>query len=378
MSLVLCAATAATEIEIRSPGFSPSRVGPDGSVLEPWGAVTLRLVSPDGAKLEQRQQDNPMPAAVTVATAGSVKLSQTAYRAPIWPAGCDVVQATIENCSDQSAETQIELAVPPKMAIGETVGVIDGRPSLALPTTLQATRQRRDWGCMGGITPLRGWAKPDRPCDPAFKNISAGLGGVPIKYQFRVQAGAAKTLVLGFCESHHEEPAKRIMVATAEGAPPQKMDPIARWGRHVPGLVRFEARDVDHDGLITVAVAPDASAADRNPILNVIWLFGTTAPPDDAILAGNAGTSAEHYVDVGGDKDQSLYPPGNLKYTIPLLPREKRTILLSLRCPDGGPIPDPTTSAWTTYSLHKAAADVWRDRWAEPVATPAPTSSQMK
>lgn len=374
-AIILCAAWAATasaaDIEIRSPGFAPSKVGPDGALIESWGTVALRMVAPEGGTTQQTKQDEPMPAAMTASRAGSLEFRQVAYRAPIWPEGADVIEAAAQNHGAKPAEAVIELAVPAKMSVGETVGMIEGRPSLALPFGLRHAREEREWGCAGGVTPLRGWAKPDRACDPAFKNIAAGMGGVPIRYRFATAPGAAKTVVLGFCETHHQAPNARIMIATVEGAPPQKVDPIARWGRHVPGVLRFAATDSDRDGRLTVTVAPDASSSDHNPILNAIWLFGPTAAPDDAaILSGDASPSAERYVDVGGDADQALYPPGNLRYTIPLLSGETRQILILARCPGAHTVPDPANSVWTATSLRKAAADVWRDRWVESAITP--------
>lgn len=363
-------AAVGAETEILSPGFAPSKVSADGSVIEPWGAVALRLLVPAGAATDQQIQGEPMPAAVTVSKAGPVSLRQIAYRAPIWPEGTDVIEAAAENCGDKSAEAQIELSLPEKMAVGETLGIIEGRPSLALPLKLRPTREEREWGCAGGVSNLRGWAKPNGPCDPAFQNIAAGMGGVPIRYRFAVSPGGAKAVVLGFCESHHTGARSRVMIATVEGALPQNVDPIARWGRHVPGLVRFSATDADRDGRLDVTVAPDPASGDRNPILNAIWIFDPGSVPDDAaILAGAGSPPAERYVDVGGENDQSLYPPGNLRYTIPLKPGERREILVLLRSPGSQAVPDPTAMVWTADALRKAAEDVWRARW--PGSVPA-------
>lgn len=369
----LAVAAASADIEIRSPGFEPSRVAPDGSLIEPWGTVALRLVAPGGAAVEQQKQDEPMPAAITVSKAGPVALRQTAYRAPIWPEGTDVIEALAENGGEQPAEALIELALPEKMNLGEAIGLIEGRPSLTLPRGILPSREERDWGCAGGVSALRGWAKPDRPCDPAFKSVAAGMGGVAIRYRFAIPPGGARTVVLGFCESHHETPNSRMMIATAEGAAPHRIDPVARWGRHVPGVVRFAAIDANRDGRLDVAVAPDPSSADRNPILNAIWVFDPPAAPDDApILAGTSSPAAERYVDVGGENDQSLYPPGNIRYAIPLQPGERRALLFLARCPGARAVADPTTTAWNPASLRKAAADVWKARWPEPAATPTP------
>jgi hypothetical protein len=314
-----------------------------------------------------------LPAAVTTSRAGAVSLVQTAYRAPVWPQGVDVIEAVLKNSGDQAAEACLELRVPEKMAMGERVGSIEGRPSLALPADLSPARDEREWGCAGGVNALPGWGKPNRPCDPAFKSIAAGMGGVPITYRFAVPPGSRKRVVLGFCESHHADAGERIMALSVEGAAPQILDPISRWGRHTPGVVRFDACDADKNGRLQITAAPDATTHDRNPILNAIWIFAAGSPVDDAqLIAGAMNGSAERFVDVGGANDQSLYPPGNLRYTLALKPGEQRRLFLLVRCPGCLAVPDPDASTWNASSLRKAAADVWRDRWTEQVAA-APT-----
>ncbi len=134
----------AQAVEIRSPGFPPTGVGPDGSLAEPWGHIALRLSLPPNAETTQRQQDEPMPAAVTVSAAGDLELRQLAYRAPVWPEGVDVIEATAVNRGKDPTVMEIELSVPEKMAIGDTFGIIEGRPALALPRALSPSREERE------------------------------------------------------------------------------------------------------------------------------------------------------------------------------------------------------------------------------------------
>jgi hypothetical protein len=365
LAVILGTAPAWADVELRSPGLPTSQVAEDGSVIEPWGAVRLRIVEPPGARLtDHRAEQAPMPVAVTCVEADPVTLTQSAYRAPIWPSGVDVLEAALSNKGEAPTQVQLELVLPDDMEIGERIGSVDGRPSLALPANLQPVREQREWGCVGGVKALPGWARPKEECDPAFRNISAGMGGVPITYRFAVEPGAKRTVVLGFCESHHPSAGIRPVVARVEGADERPIDPVDAWGQHVPGLVRFDATDADGDGRLQVTVAPHPRASDRNTILNVLWVFKPNSPVDeDALLAGRLNDRAERYVDVGGENDQGLYKPGNLKYVFQLKPKEEREFFFLIASPGCPSVPDPSLGLWDETSLREAAAEVWRDRW---------------
>jgi hypothetical protein len=358
-------AFARAEVELRSPGFPPSEVAGDGALIEPWGAVRLEIIQPQGAQVtDHRAEETPMPTAVTCAQAGPVTLTQSAFRAPVWPSGVDVIEAELANTGDAPAEVQLEVAVPENMELGESLGSINGTPTLALPTSLQPVREERQWGCTGGVRALPGWAKPNLDCDPAFRNISAGMGGVPITYRFAVQPGGKRTVVLGFCESYHPSSGLRPVVALVEGAEKRPIDPVDAWGQHGPGVVRFDAADANGDGRLEVTVAPHPRASDRNTILNVLWIFEPDTPLDEnKLIAGGLNDQAERYVDVGGRNDQGLYKPGNLKYVLTLQPKAKHEFFFLVRSPGAQSVPDPSLGLWDKASLRKAAADVWQDRW---------------
>jgi hypothetical protein len=358
---------ALADVEIRSPGFQPSKVAADGSLVEPWGAVRLQIIEPPAARVtDHRAEQAPMPVAVTCMEAGPVTLKQSAYRAPIWPSGVDVLEALLANTGQSPTKVQLEVAVPEEMELGEFIGTVKGQPSLALPAGLQPVREERAWGCTGGGAALPGWASPNVQCDPAFRNISAGMGGVPITYRFAVEPGAKRTVVLGFCESHHTSAGVRPVVALVEGEKNRSIDPVDAWGQHVPGVVRFDAADVNRDRRLEVTVAPHPRASDQNPILNVLWIFDPDVPIDNnKLIAGGLNNLAQRYVDVGGKKDQGLYKQGNLKYVIELGPEQQREFFFLVRSPGCRSVPDPSLGLWDKSSLRKAAADVWRDHWEE-------------
>jgi hypothetical protein len=285
----------------------------------------------------------------------------TAYRAPVWPSGVDVLTVRVEETQGQPAAVTLGLDLPAKTRIGHRTATLGGRTVVTFPAPQPGDRPLREWGSCDDATSLPGWAKPIGACDPAFQNIRAGLGGVPIRYQFTVPKGSAANVVLGFCESHATAPNVRPLFCQVEGAPAQTVDPIANWGRHKPGVLQFAARDGNRDGRLDIVVRAATGATDRNPILNVIWIFPATTTVNLAdVLAGKLNATATHYVDVGGANDQSLFPTDKVEYQIHLPANGARELTFCVAC-TGSSAPPPTTSAWTPESLHRAALSVWRD-----------------
>jgi hypothetical protein len=366
VALLLVFTAGAQDRLLQSSGLAPSQVDAEGGLVEDWGRLVLRLEQPAEATVtEQRYDASPVPAAFTTWTAGPLVLTETAYRAPIWPGGVDVLESQILNAGTEGVDVRLAVDVPEGTQVGDRVGVLGGRPVLAMPKDLEPVREELSWGHTGGLTPLPGWAQPQGECDPAFRNISAGMGGTPIVYRFAVPAGAARTVVLGFCESFHSAALKRPLVARVEGAPDQEIDPVGAWGRHVPGGLSFLAKDENQDGRLEVAVLPHPKAEDKNPILNALWVFAPETAVDVAqAVRGTLNGAAEYFVDVGGEKDQLLYKSGKVLYEFRLEPGARQDLLFLVACPGGGPVPDPRRTAWTAASLRKAGAEVasgWKE-----------------
>jgi hypothetical protein len=277
----------------------------------------------------------------------------------------DVLTVRVEETGGRETPVTLGLVLPENARLGSRVVSVGNRTVLALPGDAPMSREPRPWGWDDDATSLPGWAKPGVPCDPGFANIRAGLGGVPICYRFRVAPKTAANVVLGICESHWAEPGKRPFICSVEGAPPEEVDPIARWGQHQPGAVHFEGRDENGDGYLEVSALPKLGAPDLNPILNVVWVF--PAGPGlklDQVLAGRMNAAALHYVDAGGQHDQSLYAPGMLQYALTLPPKGNRELHFLAACRNGS-LPSPDDTTWTPEKLRRAAAEVWRD-WPGP------------
>ena len=364
--LVLAAtAVAAEPISIHSPGFPPSSLDAEGRLVEDWGVVGVTLngegVVEGPTTLEAVKLDDFIPAAQATAARGAVRLIRTAFRAPTFPSGVDVLSVRVEETRGQPTAVTAALDLPANTVIGLRTVRLGGRVVLTLPPESLANRPMRDWGYCDEATSLPGWAKPAIECDPAFRNIRAGLGGVPIVYRFAVDPKSAATVVLGLCESHWAEAGQRPLSCRVEGAALQSIDPVAKWGQHKPGVLIFAARDENGDGKLEIAVRAARGARDRNPILNAVWIFPAgESPNSERLVSGVLSGAAIRYVDVGGQNDQSIFPPGKLEYRIELAAGGAQELTFVVASPNSS-APAPDASTWTAATLRRAACEVWRD-----------------
>ncbi len=360
----------AKSVEFGSPAAQPSRMDADGSIIEDWGKLTF-TVAGEGipatgpVSVEAIKLDGVVPAAIRRATRGPLAITTTAFRSPTYPAGTDVVTLQIKNTTARPVSAKLGVPLPDGARVGRRTVMLAGRIILTLPMPVEVDVKKREWGSDDDSTPMPGWGKPDVPCDPAFRNIRAGMNGVPIVYRFSVQPGSSHDVVLGLCESHWESSGMRPVILTVEGASPLTVDPLARWGRHKPGALLFAGKDENGDGTLVVSALPAPGAPDRNPILNVIWMFPSGTNPNlEQVILGRMNAAATRMVDVGGPNDQSLYLAGKAEYNLSL-PANGSTELAFFVGAVGGSAPMPGKSGWTVETLRKAAIDVnrdWKDR----------------
>jgi len=351
------------EVEFSSPGLPPSKMDAAGRLVEDWGSVELQV---DGSTLAEASPkvfptmlDDCIPAALAQVDRGPIRVTWFAYRAPIFPSGVDVLTVRLEAAGRDPVPAWVKLRLSAEAKMALTTARIGNRVVLSVPLETFAHVQTRDWGYVNETTAMPGWAKPEGPADPAYANIRAGMGGVPILYRFRVEPGSQAVVILGICESHYDRAGIRPVLYEVEGARPEVVDPIARWGRHRPGALPFRARDVNGDGQIEVAARPLPAARDRNPILNVIWVFqGNKIPTLPRLISGEVSQTAWRYVDVGGQNDQSFYLGGPLEFPVMVPATGSRQLTFLVACP-GSSAPVPESTAWTADSLRQAARDVW-------------------
>ncbi len=238
------AAAAGEPVSFGSPGFPPTQMDAQGRLVEDWAAVGVKLSGEgvvDGpVAVEAVKLDGIIPAARAVSARGPVKLTWTAFRAPAFPSGVDVLSVRVEETRGKAANVTVALDVPAAAQVGLRTVKLGARTVLTLPSETLEGQVERAWGYCDEATSLPGWARPEGKCDPAFRNIRAGMGGVSIRYRFAVKPKSAAGVALGFCESHWAQRGQRPMLCLVEGAPAEPIDPIARWGRHKPGVLVFD------------------------------------------------------------------------------------------------------------------------------------------
>ena len=323
VSISTTLALAVEPISIHSPGFPPSTLDAEGRLVEDWGTLGVTLsgegVADGPTALQAVKLDDVVPAAQATATsrrgpADPHRLPRPGLSRRAWtcsPCGS-------RRLADSPPRSRWGWTCPPTPSIGLRTVRLGGRVVLTLPAESLANRPLRDWGYCDEATSLPGWAKPAVKCDPAFRNIRAGMGGVPIVYRFAVAPKSKSTVVLGLCESHWAAAASGLCPA-AWKAPPHKPSIRLPSGDSTSPALVFAARDENGDGKLEVVVRAAAGAPDRNPILNAIWIFPAGESPNlERLVSGALSGAAIRYVDVGGENDQSIYPPGKLEYRIGL------------------------------------------------------------
>jgi hypothetical protein len=344
-----------------------------GSLTFTQGRVRFGLGAPErfGADIAPRQRvyEGDLPMTETRLRAGDLICALLAFREP--ERSTDMVRATLRNTGSRPTDARLLVQfeeLPGEVNVRGDQVVVSGsgpEPQVVGSVTPPDSEQREaaPWGCTTpAATPSPGWAHPNAPCDPAFANIRVGWGGVPIGYDFRVDAGGAYVVYVGLCESWWGEAGRRILDVTAEGADMQTVDPVAAHGQHVPFVLRFDASDADRNARLTVSCVSNPSARDQNAILNAIWVFRAgQAPAEAEMLSGRADPQALYYVDVGGGRDRLYGGRIGLVYQQPLGPGEARTIWLRLKPQPAAGEPLPPVSPEDGERLLAATERYWRN-----------------
>ncbi len=126
LSCLLRVAEADDPITIDSPGLAPSHIHRDGLLQEDWGTLDVQLIG-DGlssgtATVRAIQLDDVIPAAQISSDHGPVQMIRTVYRAPIHPAGVDVLLLELAETANAARDVTVRLKPSVGMKQGERVG----------------------------------------------------------------------------------------------------------------------------------------------------------------------------------------------------------------------------------------------------------------
>lgn len=160
--------------------------------------------------------------------------------------------------------------------------------TLALAPAAAAVSDGRtpDYERLDGISGVPHWAQPAVGVSPEFRNVAWG-NNRPVAYRVRVPAGAAKRLMLGFCESYKKLLFQRTASMEVEGAAPQAVDLALNAPTNTPQVFLFDARDENNDGWISLRVF-GPQGQDPNSTLATIAVYAAgTVLSRDELLAGS-------------------------------------------------------------------------------------------
>lgn len=184
----------------------------------------------------------------------------------------------------------------PRVPIVRTQRAADGleiiEEAFAVTDLRQTGRPTTALRRVDGGSENRNWAKPPADVDRSLQHIAVHMGG-SIAFEVTVPPGASCRIALALCEGWWSEAGKRSQVLRVEGGEPKTVDTVADLGKNKPGAFWFDAKDVNHDGIINVSIEAAPQGADKNTILNGLWVFAADAKADsEALLSGKLNSLA--------------------------------------------------------------------------------------
>jgi len=150
---------------------------------------------------------------------------------------------------------------------------------------------------------------PTVPCDPRFRHILVGLAK-PLVFRFKTPGPGPFRVAFGLIENCWDAAEKRVLDLRVEGQSVHTIDLAKEYGKGVPVVLCFDARDTDGDGNIEVSIQATKPDQDPNPTVSFIYLFNATGAPEPAqILAGGVDDQAIALVHADRRAKSTKLPP---------------------------------------------------------------------
>ncbi len=141
----------------------------------------------------------------------------------------------------------------------------------------------------------RNWANPGGDVVATLRDIALHNEGA-LRFEL---TGKTQRVALALCEGWWSETGKRVQVLKVEGATSQTVDTVKDIGKNKAAAFWFDAQDANGDGKIEIVVDAAPAGADKNTILNDLWVFPADVPADSpALLAGKLDARAVARLDL--------------------------------------------------------------------------------
>ena len=245
--------------------------------------------------------DGFLPCPVAHFSYDGVRYAVTFAAVPEAGEAADLVMVTATNESSEARPNRVALLLDgaKDVAVQGNTAVASGQVIACLGGNYQAKQATRAIGCVNPrAQPVGIFLAPilDRGSmewDPSLYSARVSWGNEPVGYSLLCSPGERYVIYLGVIKLPG---AQQVSLLGVEGASNVRVDGSELTA---PRVIRFDAYDENHDGLIEIRSTPPAD--DIVAALSSIWLFaaGTTVNTD-LLLRGKLSSTALHHVDVGG------------------------------------------------------------------------------
>lgn len=138
----------------------------------------------------------------------------------------------------------------------------------------------------------RDWARPTSEFSSLFHHVMIGWNR-PLEFQYPAAPDKVYQIAFGLVEGYYAEAGMRPLEIHVEGRNVKTVDLAKEYGKNVPAVFTFSAKDRNGNGVIEFGVHPAAGAKDTNTIVSGLWLFdGDAAPAAQTLLTGAANDHA--------------------------------------------------------------------------------------
>ena len=230
----------------------------------------------------------------------------------------DLYKLEIQNPTDRAAASKLTAVIegPPDMRLEEgVVRGLGGAPFVIADPPSAQELKFRDWGLCDKRAKAYATGPGPGATEPAVARYRVGLGGVPVVYRVKAEAGRKQVVCLvstphigGHWLETPKQPGDLVYEYQVEGCAPQTLDYVDYIRKKSqPLCVQFDgAMDKDGDGYIEVRSGVAAASRIQQTRLSVIYVFpeGTQINDPALVYSGSMNARCVQHIDVGATPEQ--------------------------------------------------------------------------